>query len=359
MVSRRTLLAAALAVTLPAAARAGGDPLPADAGLAIRCDKVLTVDDDDRVFSPGMLLVEEGRIAYVGPPKEVPEGYELVELDGWAAPGLVDLHTHVHTGGWGDINDMVMSLNPELRASAGLRPANRLVQVACAGGVTTLFGIPGSGTNISGFGVLYKARTSGGWDEVVKKDPAGMKVAQDSNPQGRAGNFAFGNSRASMGWQLEDVADRAKGALAQGRFDPSLENLKKVLSRELPVLIHTAGSEGVINTARMWKRKYDTRCFVSHGSFDGWKAAKALAEWGMPVNHGPRTTDFSRRACVASTCRSTPCRSRGSFPANGTSRRFARSARRPVTPRRTWGFGRASWRRRTRPRRASRFSGSS
>ncbi|MEM8709382.1 MAG: amidohydrolase family protein, partial [Planctomycetota bacterium] len=61
---------------------------------------------------------------------------------------------------------------------------------------------------------------------------------------------------------------------------------------ELPVLIHTAGSEGVFNTARMWKIRYGAKAVVSHGSFDGWKSAKALAAVGIPVNHGPRTIDF-------------------------------------------------------------------
>jgi imidazolonepropionase-like amidohydrolase len=95
-----------------------------------------------------------------------------------------------------------------------------------------------------------------------------------------------------MSWALVDVCERALGARRDGRFDPALEDLARVLARELPVLIHTAGSDGVVNTARMWKRLYDTRCTISHGSFDGWKAARAVAEWGVPVNHGPRTCDF-------------------------------------------------------------------
>ena len=70
-----------------------------------------------------------------------------------------------------------------------------------------------------------------------------------------------------MGWQIEDVCDRALGATREGRLDPALQNLQRVMSGELPVIIHTAGSEGVINTARMWKTKYDTRCCISHGSF--------------------------------------------------------------------------------------------
>lgn len=283
MVALSLLLCAALAPTTSV--------LPGDR-VAVHCDKVLTVDDEDHIFSPGAIWIEDGKIAYVGAPREVPDGYEKVELDGWAAPGLVDLHTHIHGGGFSDINDMCRSVNPELRSAPVLQPGNRALQIACAGGVTTLFGIPGSGTNMSGFGILYKAKTSGGFTEVVLANPGGLKIAQDSNPAGRAGNFAFGNNRASMTWALADVCDRALGALREERFDPALEDLKKVMTRELPVLIHTAGSEGVVNTARMWKVKYDTRCTVSHGSFDGWKAARALAEWNMPVNHGPRTVDF-------------------------------------------------------------------
>lgn len=262
-------------------------------GLAISCGKVLTLDDEDRCFTPGLILVADGRIEYVGEPREIPAGYEPIELErAWAAPGMVDLHTHIHSGGFGDINDMLRSVNPELSAASALRPANPLLALACAGGVTTLFGIPGSGTNMSGFGVLYKAKTRGGFDDAVIASPGGLKVAQDSNPQARAGDTAFGNCRASMSWALEHIHRRAAGALRTERFDPALENLKKVLTRELPVLIHTAGSEGITNTARMWGVSFELRAVISHGCFDGWKSAPAVVEWGVPVNLGPRTIDF-------------------------------------------------------------------
>ena len=42
----------------------------------------------------------------------------------------------------------------------------------------------------------------------------------------------------------------------------------------------------------MWRVTYDTRSVLSHGSFDGWKVAPALAEIGIPINHGPRTMDY-------------------------------------------------------------------
>jgi len=266
---------------------------PSGEGLAIRCAKVLTMNAEDSVHAPGMIWIEGGELTHVGEVREVPEGWTLREEgEMWAMPGMVDLHTHIHSGGFGDTNDMVHSVNPELRAQAALRPANKLVKLACGSGVTCLLGIPGSGTNMSGFGVLYKTKTSGSFEETVWKRVGGLKVAQDSNPAGRAGTHGWGNCRASMGWTLEDVADKALASRREGRRDPALENLEKVMNGELPILIHTAGSEGVVNTARMWSRKYDTHCVISHGSFDGWKVASVIAEWGVPVNHGPRTMDY-------------------------------------------------------------------
>jgi imidazolonepropionase-like amidohydrolase len=185
---------------------------------------------------------------------------------------------------------MVRAVNPEFRTSPTIRASNPKIRVACASGVTTLLGIPGSGTNIGGFGVLYKSKTKSGYEGIVLADVGGMKVAQDSNPSRRAGDF--GLSRAAMGWILEDVMQRAIAANEQGRRDPALMNLQRVANKEVPVLIHTAGAEGVINTARMWRVTFDTRSVLSHGSFDGWKVAPALGEIGIPINHGPRTMDY-------------------------------------------------------------------
>ena len=282
--------------------------------VALQCARVLTVDDEDRIFSPGTLLLRDGRIEYVGAAIETPPGYhEIDHRDGWAFPGLVDLHTHIHTGAWGsrdgylgDDHPILRPVNPELSTGSSLRPSNPLVRLACAGGVTTVFGIPGSGIAMSGFGVLYKTKTNATFDEAVLASPGGLKVAQTHNPERyRAATGDLGSTRAGMSWTLEDLNDRAVAALEQGRFDPALENLKKVHSGELPVLIHCAAAQGVANTVRMWKGAYDTRCVVSHGSFTGYRVADWVAEQGVPVNHGPRTLDYfsSRSGAIVPTSR--------------------------------------------------------
>jgi imidazolonepropionase-like amidohydrolase len=295
--ARSAAFAASLAlVAACASSRSKPDlsPLrPDEDGYAVLCAKVLTVDDADHIYSPGMILVRGKHIAYVGERRTVPAGYRTIDCgDAWATPGEVELHSHIHAGGFGDINDMVIPVNPELRASAGLRPSNADIKRACAGGVTTLFGIPGSGTSNSGFGVVYKAKTHAKFEESVVRDPGGMKIAQSYNPERRAGDL--GATRAGLSWILQNINERALGAIREDRFDPALENLKKVHEKELPVLIHSAGSDGYAAAARMWKEKYDTNCVLSHGCFTAHEIADYIVGTGAPINAGPRTMDYVR-----------------------------------------------------------------
>lgn len=265
--------------------------LPGESGYALRCKKILTVDADERIVADGLILVRGSKIAYVGPAREVPAGYALLDgTEGTASPGMVELHSHIHSGGFGDVNDMVLPVNPELRAATALRPSNSAVKVACAGGVTTLYGIPGSGTSMSGFGLLYKTKTHATYDEAVVQSVAGMKIAQSYNPERGAGDF--GATRAGLSWILDDINEKAIARNREGVKDRQLENLQKIHSKEIPVLIHCAGSDGFTAAARMWKEKYDTRAILSHGCFDAHATAAYIARTGAPVNAGPRTMDY-------------------------------------------------------------------
>lgn len=263
---------------------------PGDEGVAIRCGRVLTVDEGDRTFSPGLILVKNGRIAYVGADRQIPDGYAVEDHpDLWAAPGMVELHAHI-LGSGGDINDMVYPVNADLRVSAGLVPGNPAIQRACAGGVTTLFGIPGSGTSIGGFGIVFKAKTHATYEQVVVRSPGGMKVAQSYNPERRAGDL--GATRAGLAWILEEYNEEARAMNREGTSTPALENLQKVHSRDLPVLIHSAGSDGYPAAARMWHVQNGARAVLSHGCFDAHLTAPWLVAQGVPLNVGPREIDF-------------------------------------------------------------------
>ncbi len=260
------------------------------------------------------VLVEvKGKITAIGPraTTAIPPGATVVDHgENWLCPGFVDLHHHVSAGG-GDINDMTMPLNAELRTLDTVKPSADAVRRTAAGGVTTTLFIPGSGTNIGGFGVLLKMRWGGTLAAMVIRELGAMKVAQGYNPERGSGDL--GLSRMGSSELLTELLMRGKayekawrehqeGKGPQPKLDPALEQLRKVFAKEVPVLIHTAGTRDCIATSRMFQDVFDVRMVLSHGCFDGWLAAAALAKRKTPLNLGPRMYEFDRYGRVQGMC---------------------------------------------------------
>ncbi|MBP8298743.1 MAG: amidohydrolase family protein [Planctomycetes bacterium] len=261
----------------------------------------------------GVLLEQGGKILAVGPRSSTPIPKDAKVQDHgnlWLCPGFVDLHHHV-SGGGGDINDMVAPLNAEMRTLDVVKPSEESIRRAAAGGVTTTLFIPGSGTNIGGFGVLLKMRWGGSLEAMVIRELGAMKVAQGFNPERRSGDL--GLSRMGSSELLVQLLERGRDyaaawrAFAAGtgdkpKFDASLEQLRLVFDKKVPVLIHTAGARDCIATARMFQDVFDVRMVLSHGCFDGWVAATALAKRQTPVNLGPRMYEFDKYGRFQGTC---------------------------------------------------------
>src|SRR5690606_5669482 len=153
--------------------------------------RILTMEGEP--ITDGVLVVRDGKIAAIGPEASVaiPEGVAVRDLPGrFVFPGFVDLHHHVSSGG-GDINDMVAPINAELRTLDVVRPTARMIRDTVSGGVTTTLFIPGSGTNISGFGVLLKMKPGRPLEELVVRELGAMKVAQGYNPERRGGDLGL------------------------------------------------------------------------------------------------------------------------------------------------------------------------
>lgn len=282
-----------LAVVLLALAQAPGEP--GGPGLAVHVAKAVLVSSAP--VDNATILVRDGRIEAVGPRRATPEGYVAWDMGpAWAVPGMVDLHSHIQTGGWGDINDSVHPDNPELRVLDTVWPRNDNIKGAIAGGVTSILGIPGSGSNIGGFGAILSLGPAT-VEEMQYRPLGAMKVAQGYNPERRGGDL--GASRMGMSWMLHRFLSDARDYAAAVESDPAtparrdLDHLAALFRRECPVLIHTAGGRDVRSTARMFFEAYGLWTIVSHGTFNGYHAAPALAELGVPVNLGPRNFDLN------------------------------------------------------------------
>jgi imidazolonepropionase-like amidohydrolase len=269
--------------------------------VAIRAGKIFTATD--KTYDSGVILVEDGKIKAVGN-IDIPEGAEILDYPtAWATPGLIDLHCHIAGTGLRDINEMVHPNNPELSTRATIDPDSDYLKDALAGGVTTVLYIPGSGTNISGFGTLM--HTGGGrtLQDLIIRFPGAMKVAQAWNPERQGGDL--GLSRMGMWWGLRKVLEDAKAYNAawtefeggNAKDKPAkredLEMMRGLFQRKWPVIIHTADARDVMATVRIFHDEFNIPCIVSHGEFGGYKSAPEIAKRDLPANIGPRTYDWT------------------------------------------------------------------
>lgn len=260
--------------------------------FAVRVAKALTMRG--KPFNNAVIFIEDGKIAALGSGLDIPAGMQVLDYrEDWACPGFIDLHSHIWSDN--DTNEMGHPLNPELRTLDALVLWSPAMRRASAFGVTTVLSISGSGTNFSSFGTLMKVKPVDRLEDAIVKQPGAMKVAQDFNPERRGGDL--GASRMGMNFGMRWMNDRARehadAVRAGGPSNPVLDNLALLHEGQIPVLIHTAGARGVMNTVRMWHDEYPTRMVVSHGSFDGWRGAPYVAARDVAVNNGPRMFEFS------------------------------------------------------------------
>lgn len=270
-------------------------------GVAITALRVIPVVGEP--IERGVILVKDGKIEAVGRAADVkiPAGYEVRDFpDGWATPGWVELHAHV---GGTDINDMVYPTNPELRTLDTIVPNNPQLLAARQGGVTTMNFIPGSGTNMSGFGTLIK--TAGDTvEEMTIRFPGSLKIAQLGNPERRGGDV--GASRMGMNYLIRDRLQAGKEyaeswtAWEKSKSGPPpakderLENFRGLFGKLFPVIVHTVFVNGIEATKRIVHDEMGLDTIITHGEFGAFKAADVIVGAGLPVNVGPRLIELER-----------------------------------------------------------------
>ncbi|MBT3339824.1 MAG: hypothetical protein HOM34_00715 [Planctomycetes bacterium] len=271
--------------------------LPQDAPgdvIVYKAAKVFTatggIHTHDDLINRGMVAVQNGKIVWVGreADAQIAPDTRVVDLgDQWLVPGIVEPHSHI-AGAMGDLNDSVFLSNPELHTHSVLQPDNPYVKDALAGGITTTLFIPGSGVNMSGFGMVVKmaGKTV---EDVVLRSPGSLKVAQAGNPE----RYSWGIGRAFMNWNTRRTfKEGVKWAEAyekgEAEFSPKYQDFLGLKNGTVPISVHTQIYQVVLTTLTMLNRDFGMKAFVDHGTFDGFKNAPMAAELGVPVMNGPR-----------------------------------------------------------------------
>ncbi|MBL9076758.1 MAG: amidohydrolase family protein [Planctomycetes bacterium] len=271
-------------------------------GYVFRAARVLPITappiDDGVVVTRNGVIEAIGRAADVA----VPAGYEQVDCGAAILmPGLVELHCHIASETF-DLNDTVHPTNPEFRTLDLIGMEHDQIRTARAGGITTALYIPGSGSNMGGFGTLTKT-----WgkspEEALVRFPGSLKIAQAGNPEREAGDLGTDMMGMSEGirmtlldgkryWERHEAWQAGRGEKPEP--DPTLELLRGLFRHEYPVSVHTQIYQVVLQTLQQLRQELGLWTVVVHGTFDGYRLSEDLLRAGVPVAGGPRQYHFDR-----------------------------------------------------------------
>ncbi len=277
----------------------GPDSVPSP-GYAFRCARILPVTSEP--IEDGVVLTRNGKIVAYGKADEiaVPDGFEVMDLgDTWCVPGLVELHCHIAADGF-DLNDTVHQTNPEMRTLDLITMGHQQMVDARAGGVTTVLYIPGSGSNMGGFGTLTKT-----WgrnpQEALIRFPGCLKVAQAGNPERRSGDLGLGPMGMNEGLRLTFEQGKAyheewvaweKGEGPKPEKKANLELLRGLFRHEYPVAVHTQIYQVAQQTIRQLRLELGLWTVIVHGTFDAYRLSEFAQVSGVPIANGPRQYHF-------------------------------------------------------------------
>lgn len=271
-------------------------------GYAFRAAKVIPITSAP--ITDGIVVTRNGIIEAIGAAKDivVPDGYERIDCgDAMIVPGLIDLHCHM-AGETFDLNDTVHATNPEFRTLDLIGMEHDQIRTARAGGISTVLYLPGSGSNMGGFGTLTKTWAKSP-EEALVRFPGSLKIAQAGNPERGSGDLGTDVMGMNEGirmtlldgkryWQQYEAFQAGKGD--KPKFDPTLELLRGLFRHEFPVSVHTQIYQVVLETLRQLRLELGLWTVVVHGEFDAYRLSGNMFDAGLPICAGPRNYHFDR-----------------------------------------------------------------
>lgn len=220
--------------------------------LVIQNAKVYT--SAGKVLEKGDIAMENGKITAVGEGLPVPEGAQVIDAAGLVAiPGIVDAHSHI--GGTGaaptddELNEMTCNATPGVEAVYSIDIERPDFKRVLSAGITTSAVAPGSGNVIGGLVCAVKSHGKSIQDMCIK-NPVALKMALGGNPKGVYGpRNQLPMTRMGVAQVIIDTLRRGqeymkKQEAAAGDpekmppYDGGLENVCRVLRREIPIKVH-------------------------------------------------------------------------------------------------------------------------
>ncbi|MGD6900839.1 amidohydrolase [Bacillus infantis] len=270
--------------------------------LAITNAKIF--DGTGKKYENANLLIQDGKIQRLGEELEIGEEYTVIDAAGKiVTPGLIDVHTHlgVHEEGVGkegqDFNETSAAATAQVRAIDGINPMEKGFEDARRFGITTVQVMPGSANVIGGEMIVLK--TAGQIiDEMVIRNPSGLKAATGENPKRfHGGKGIMPTTRMGVAAILREKFIEAQSYIENrkaGKADRKLEleNIAKVLNKEIPLRVHAHRADDIITILRL-KREFGFDLTIEHCT-EGHLIAPFIAKHEVRVSVGPTMSSRSK-----------------------------------------------------------------
>jgi len=263
--------------------------------LVIKGGKVLTLDYD-RIIENAVIIIDGPLIKAVGENLPLPEDCTVIDAAGkYVLPGFIDAHTHIgldeeiYAVEGDDVNEISDPVTPELQALDGINLEDLAFADALSGGVTRSISLPGSANVIGGQAVLLK-HLAARPDEMIYKNPAGLKAALGENPKRVYSQQKKAPiTRMASASLLREALFVAGQNMNKSDLNPRevyrQKPLQSVLRKEMPLMVHAHRADDILTALRI-KDEFDIDMIIQHGT-EAFKVADELVKRNVPVLLGP------------------------------------------------------------------------
>ena len=243
------------------------------------------------------VLIKDGMIAGVG--TNLSEaGAECVDLTGmFIYPGMIDGGTSLGAVEVSSVaetvdNREIGNVTPNMQILTTINPNSEAIPVTRVSGVTTVLTKPDGGLfpgtaaliNLNGY---TPDQMYAGFKGVVMNFPSSARRGRFDRRS--EDDIKKDNEKALKDaneiWENAKNFNSLKGQGATLQYYPEMEQLAKVIAKELPLLIEV-NAAGDIKNAIEWVKDKDVNVILM-GVDEGWRVADEIAASGIPVITGP------------------------------------------------------------------------
>ena len=276
-------------------------------GVTTVIQNATVYDGTGKVFSPGAVRLENGKIAEIGASVTVPAGATVIDGSGkYVTPGIIDIHSHLGVypspgvEALSDGNEATSPARPEVWAEHSVWPQDAGFARALAGGVTAFHVLPGSANLFGGRGTTLKTVYGRSVQDMKYPGaPYSLKMACGENPkrvygsrgqmpQTRMGNIAYARQTWADATEYKRKWDnytrKAKAGTAKPtdapRRDLAKDTLMGVLNGEILVQNHCYRADEMTNVIAM-SHEFGYKVTAFHHAVESYKIADILAKEGI------------------------------------------------------------------------------